>query len=475
MILSYAEAYIGGEFRPCTGELRMPVVCPATEQQIGEVRACSAQQVDSAVQHAAAGFAEWSKSSLEERRGVLLRLRGELAARADEAAVLLAEEMGCPVWLGKLMQVPMPLKGLDLAIEALGQLEWEERIGNGLVERVPAGVVVAITPWNFPLHQIVAKVAPALAAGCAVVLKPSEVAPGAARLFMQAVHAAGIPAGVVNAVWGGPEVGEQLVRHPLVNRISFTGSTPVGRKIMMAAAEDLKPVTLELGGKSAAVLLDDADLDAAIPSVVRLSLANSGQACVSQSRLIVPQHLQAEVVERWRAAVAQWPIGNPLDESTRLGPVATRAQYVRVQAMIEKAGQQGAVMVESQAGAAHAVPGQGFYVAPVAFTGVQPHMEIAQEEVFGPALAILGYETQEEAQQLANATKYGLSGAVWSADTSRALDFARQLKTGQVVINGAAQNLATPFGGWGWSGFGRENGRFGIEDLLNYRALHGAP
>lgn len=469
----YAETYIGGSFRLNTSVLRMPVVTPVTGRQIAEVCCSSAREVEAAVQSAAAAFEHWSVSSLAERRAALQRLRDALAARADEAAVLLAEEMGCPVWLGRLMQLPMPLKGLDLTIEALDQLVWEERIGNGLVERVASGVVVAITPWNFPLHQIVAKVAAAIAAGCTVVLKPSEIAPGAAHLFMQAVHAAGLPPGVVNSVWGGPEIGEQLVRHPLVSRISFTGSTGVGRKIMMAAASDLKPVTLELGGKSAAVLLDDADLETALPSVVRLSLANSGQACVSQSRLIVPANRLSQVLEHWRAAVAQWPIGNPLDDSTRLGPVATRAQYERVLAMTVRASQQGAQRHESGE-AAHALPAQGYYVPPIAFTGVRPDMEIAQEEVFGPVLAIMTYETEEEAQVLANSTRYGLSGAVWSADPERAVTFARRLKTGQVVINGAAQNLATPFGGWGWSGFGRENGRFGIEDLLNYRALHGA-
>lgn len=470
---SYTSFYIDGEFRPCTGMARMPLLNPATGQPIGEVQACSAQDVDSAIASARKAFDAWSESTIDERRTLLLRLREELAARTDAAAVLLAEEMGCPVWLGRLMQVPMALKGLEFAAEALTRIEWNERIGNGLVERVPSGVVAAITPWNFPLHQIVAKVAAAMAAGCTVVLKPSETAPGAAQLFMEAAHAAGLPPGVVNLVWGGPDVGEQLVSHAQVDRISFTGSTSVGRRIMATAAGGLKPVTLELGGKSAAVLLDDADLEAAIPSVVRLSLANSGQACVSQSRLIAPRRLIPEIIERWRAAAAQWPLGDPLDEATRLGPVATQAQYARVQAMIKRARRQGASLI---AGGAARPPAfeSGCYVQPTLFADVLPEMEIAQEEVFGPVLAVLAYDTEEQAVALANATRYGLSGAVWSGDTARARTFARRMRTGQVVINGATQNLATPFGGWSWSGFGRENGRFGIEDMLLYRSLHGA-
>lgn len=468
----YTRFYADGGFRASTGTARMPLVNPGTGLPIGAVQACSPQDVDAAVHSACQAFDIWSGSCLEDRRTALRRLREELAARTDAAATLLAEEMGCPVWLGRLMQVPMALKGLELAAEALTRIDWSERIGNGLVERVPSGVVAAITPWNFPLHQIVAKVAAAIAAGCTVVLKPSEVAPGAAQLFMEAVHAAGLPPGVVNLVWGGPDVGEQLVRHPQVDRISFTGSTQVGRCIMGSAAQGLKPVTLELGGKSAAVLLDDADLDAAIPSIVRLSLANSGQACVSQSRLIVPRRLLAGILERCRAAYAQWPLGDPLEEATRLGPVATQAQQARVQAMVARAQQQGASLVAGSAPQASAAA--GFYVSPTLLSGVVPQMEIAQEEVFGPVLAVMAYDSEPEIAALANATRYGLSGAVWSGDAQRAGAMARRMKTGQVVINGAAQNLATPFGGWGWSGFGRENGRFGIEDLLNYRSLHGA-
>jgi aldehyde dehydrogenase (NAD+) len=468
---SYRKFYADGEFKSATGAMHLDVVNPSTGQKMGEVATCSSSDVELAVQSARKGFEAWSESSVTERRRVLHELGKQLSAAADRAVLLLAQEMGCPVWLGKNMQLPMALKGLEFAAEGLEQIEWEEKIGNGIVEKVPCGVVVAITPWNFPLHQIVAKVAAAIAAGCSVVLKPSEVAPGAAQIFMEAVDATGIPPGVVNLVWGGPEVGEQLVRHPFVDRISFTGSTQVGKRIMASAADGIKPVTLELGGKSAAVLLDDADIEKSVASVTRLSLANSGQACVSQSRLIAPRHRVAEIIEYWRIFASQWSLGNPLEERTRLGPIATSTQYARVLGMIDRAQDQGAALISGGI-ARFAALDQGFYVQPTLLTDVSQDMEIAQEEVFGPVLAIMPYDTEEQAIEIANSTRYGLSGAVWSVNDEHALAIARRMKTGQVVINGAAQNLATPFGGWGWSGFGRENGRFGIEEMLSYRSLH---
>ncbi|MBD9668472.1 aldehyde dehydrogenase family protein [Variovorax sp. VRV01] len=469
----YDSFYANGAFVRSEGAPAMPMVDPSTGCAIGEVVPSSPGNVNQAVQSARTGFQVWSRSTLEERSEALTRLHAELFKRTDEAVSLLAREMGCPVWLGQLMQVPMALKGLEFARDGIQQITWTEQIGNGRVELVPSGVVAAITPWNFPLHQIVAKVAPAIAAGCSIILKPSEVSPGAAHVFMEAVHFAGLPPGVVNMVWGGPDVGDRLVRHPDVQHVSFTGSTAVGRRIMAAAAEDLKPVTLELGGKSAAVLLEDADLGTALAAVVRLSMANSGQACVSQSRLIAPRGLLEQVEGRLGAALEPWPLGDPLDASTRLGPVASRSQQERVLAMIARAREQGARPVAG-AGKVPEKLSHGYYVPPTVFSGVRPDMEIAREEVFGPVLSVMAYDSEDEAVALANATRYGLSGAVWSADPVRAAAFARRMKTGQVVINGAAQNLATPFGGWGWSGFGRENGRFGIEDLLQYRSLHGA-
>ncbi|HYG44626.1 MAG TPA: aldehyde dehydrogenase family protein [Bordetella sp.] len=467
---SYDHFYAGGRFIAVSGRGRHTVVDPTKETACAQVWLCCQDEVDSAIKSARQGFDVWRHSSLDERRAALQRLKAALESRSGEISGLLATEMGCPVWLGGLMQMPMPLKGIDHAIEGLSRITWEEPIGNGLVERVPSGVVAAITPWNFPVHQIVAKVAAAVAAGCSIVLKPSEVAPGAAWAFMQAVHEAGLPAGVVNLVWGDAGVGAYLVAHGGVDRISFTGSTAVGQRIMANAAARLTPVTLELGGKSAAVLLDDADLATAMPVIVRMGLANSGQACVSQSRLLVPRHLRDEVIARFRQAAVDWTPGNPLDPATRLGPLATAGQHSHVNNMMARATEQGATRVVGGPPALST----GYFVLPTLFANVKPEMEIARQEIFGPVVALLTYDNEHEAADLANASGYGLSGAVWSADPARALSFARRMKTGQVVINGAAQNLATPFGGWGLSGFGRENGRFGIEDLLTFRSLHGA-
>lgn len=470
---TYTHFYADGAYRSCTGSGVIGVANPATEERAAQIVPCSLTDLDQAATSARNALSHWSGSSVEERKQALQRLSRAIEARTEAFAEALAGEMGCPRWLGRLMQVPMPLRNLEYTITGLDQIQWTEVIGNGVVERIPVGVVAAITPWNFPVHQIVAKVAGALAAGCTVVLKPSEVAPGAALLFMDAVHEADIPAGVVNLVWGAADIGTALVNHSCIDQISFTGSTQVGRRIMAAAAESLKRVTLELGGKSAAVLLPDADLDLAMPVVARLSVANSGQACVSQSRLIVPRSLVSEIEDRLAAIMKSWPLGDPMDETTRLGPVATQAQYRQINRMVDTAQSQGATLRFGASGRAAGF-NRGWYCQPTLFTDVKQEMELAQEEVFGPVLAVMAYDDEAQALALANSTRYGLSGAVWSSDTGRATGFAQKMKTGQVVINGAAQNLATPFGGMGQSGFGRENGRFGIEECLTYRSLHGA-
>ncbi|MDR6397499.1 aldehyde dehydrogenase family protein [Herbaspirillum seropedicae] len=471
--MKYDQYYAHGAFSDCTGDITFSVFNPATEALESVVQASSEKDLAAAIQSAERAYRSWSTTALEVRKAALTRLAAALESRTQQIVDSLAREIGCPVWLGELMQVPMAMKGIQFALEGMDQISWTETIGNGLVERVGAGIVGAITPWNFPLHQIVAKVAPAIAAGCAVVLKPSELAPGAAQQFMLAVHDADIPAGVVNMVWGDAALGEALVKHPSVTHVSFTGSTAVGKRIMVDAATELKRVTLELGGKSAVVILDDADLEAALTAALRMSVVNSGQACVSQSRLIVPQAQMAEVKQRLRQLVDTWKMGDPLDKATRLGPLASKRQFERVSSMVDKAMSEGATLIASGNGQVNAEAGGWFY-PPTVLGNVRPDMEIAQEEVFGPVLAVMSYQTDDEALALANATRYGLSGAVWSGSAVRATEFARQMRTGQVVINGAAQNLATPFGGRGESGIGRENGRFGIEDLLEYKSLHGA-
>lgn len=469
---TYIDFYAGGRFQRSTGTALVPVTDPSTLEQVGEVRLCAKEDLEVALHSAQLGHQAWRSSSLLQRQEALRRIAAAVEARRGDFVKAMATEIGCPVWLGQLMQVPMALKDLEFTIAGIDEITWSETIGNGVVERVPVGVVAAITPWNFPVHQIVAKVAGAIAAGCSVVIKPSEIAPGAAQVFMEAVHAADLPAGLVNLVWGGADIGAALVADPRIDQISFTGSTAVGRKIMSAASQRIARVTLELGGKSAALLLDDADLDAALPVVMRLSMVNSGQACVSQSRLLVPRHLLDDVEQRLVALSAQWPQGDPQDEATRLGPVATRSQFDHVCGMIDRAGKEGAQLLCGGSDRPARFD-RGCFVSPTVFSSVNPSSELAQNEVFGPVLAVMGFDTDEEAVRLANSTIYGLSGAVWSADKERAAGVARQLRTGQVVINGAPQNLATPFGGWGQSGFGRENGRFGIEECLQYRSLHG--
>lgn len=469
----YDSFFADGRFHRTTGTSTTVVVNPATDEPIGEVRFCSAPDLDSAICSAQRAATAWAGSGIGERREALQRLSLALQARSEAFVQALAAEIGCPVWLGRLMQVPMALKDLEFTIAGLDQITWVESIGNGLVERMPVGVIAAITPWNFPVHQIVAKVAGALAAGCSVVLKPSEVAPGAAHLFMEAVAEAKLVPGLVNLVWGDAELGASLVGDARIQQISFTGSTAVGRRIMAAASHRLVRVTLELGGKSAAVLLDDADLDAALPVALRIGLANSGQACVSQSRLIVPRSRQDEICERLRNLLLGWPLGNPFDEATRLGPVANAAQWASIDRRVAQAIEQGAKLVYGGRGRPEGFP-KGNYISPTIFRDVNPSMAVAQEEVFGPVIAVMPADNDDEALAIANSSLYGLSGAIWSRDRARALEAARRMRTGQVVINGAAQNLATPFGGWGHSGFGRENGRFGIEECLQYRSLHGA-
>ncbi len=467
---TYTEYFADGRRLASSGERFHTTVNPATEQAAGTVRLCSPADLDFALRSARRCADGWATSSLRQRQAALRRLAASLSARRDRAGQAMAEDIGCPVWLSRGLHVPMALKDLDNAIECADQVRWQEVVGNAVVERVPVGVVAAITPWNSPLHQIAAKVGAAIAAGCATVLKPSELAPGCASLFIEALEEAALPPGLINVVWGDAQLGSALVTDARVDQISFTGSTATGKAILASAADKVTRVALELGGKAAAVLLDDADLETALPAVLRSCMAHSGQTCVAQSRLIVPRPLLAAVEARLPELAAAWPLGDPLDETTRLGPVVNAAQYSQVRRHIAVALSAGA---RALCGGLAQQRQPGYYVTPTIFTEVHPEMEIAQAEVFGPVLSILAAADEADAVRLANATPYGLSGAIWSGDAARAARVARQLRTGQVVLNGAAQNLATPFGGWGQSGLGRENGRFGIEEFLQYRALHG--
>jgi acyl-CoA reductase-like NAD-dependent aldehyde dehydrogenase len=470
---AYNQDFINGIWTGSSGAKTTTVVDPTTEVPCATVRHSAADDVNRAAIAASRAFPAWATTAPEARAALLDRALSNMAEMADEFVKGMAGEIGVPVWFGRNLQVPMPLKNGAVAAEAARKMSWNEFHGPSLVTKVPVGVVGAITPWNAPLHQIVAKVFAALAAGCTVVLKPSELVPSTAVLFAKALDDAGFPAGVFNMVWGDAAIGEAVCRHPLIDMVSFTGSERGGRAVAEAAGRDVKRVALELGGKSAAILLEDAPLEKAVGAVLTSCFANSGQTCVAQSRLLVPRHLLKDVESFCRDAVATWTIGDPRNEATRLGPVATAAQYDRVREYIGKGKTEGARLVAGGSKRPASLDA-GFFVAPTVFFDVAPEMTIAQEEIFGPVLSVIAYEEVEEAVAISNGTRYGLSGSVWG-DVGRAAAVASQLRTGQVSLNGAPQNFLAPFGGVKKSGFGRENGYFGVEEFLQLRAVHGAP
>jgi aldehyde dehydrogenase (NAD+) len=394
-----------------------------------------------------------------------------LLDRADEMAALITAEMGVPITISQRVQVGLPIGVLGSMIELLSLEPVEERIGNSLVVREPVGVVGAITPWNYPLHQMTAKIAPALGAGCTVVLKPSGLAPLTAFLLADIVDEVGIPPGVVNVVSGeGAVIGEALASHPLVDMISLTGSTAAGTRVMQLAAATIKRVALELGGKSATIVLDDVDLETVVPQAVTGCFRNSGQNCSALTRLIVPRSQLGRVEELAAAVTEGWQPGDPFDPSVKLGPLVSADQRRKVQGHIQAGLDEGARLVTGGPDRPAGLD-RGFFVQPTVFSGVESGMAIAQEEIFGPVLVILAYDTEDDAVRIANDSPYGLSGAVWSADPAHAEGVARRMRTGRVVVNGGAFNPVAPFGGYKRSGIGRELGRFGLEEYLEVKTL----
>ena len=463
--------YVGGRWHSARGDAVTRVVNPFNEQVIAEVRGASLADVTVAAEAASAALREWSRSTLDERKRFFRDLSTALESRRDAFVAALAEEIGCPVQFGRILQNVMPITHLSYALDAIDQIAWETVVRNSTVVREPSGVVLGITPWNAPLHQIVAKTIGALGAGCTLVLKPSEAAPTTVSLFFDAIAECALPPGVVNFLWGDADVAQALIAHPAVDVVSFTGSAAVGRSVMAGASAGLKRVLLELGGKTAAVVLPDADLDRAVPAIVRSCMMNAGQTCVAQTRLVVPHDLEQEVVSAVVLELERWVVGDPHDPATCLGPVASARQFERTNAMIREALDGGARLLTGGPGRPAGLA-RGYFVRPTALAAT-PTMRIAKEEVFGPVLTVLGYQDADQAVEIANATVYGLSGAVWGRNEETARKLARRLRTGQVIINGAPQNLAAPFGGFGQSGFGRENGRFGIESLTEYKAIQG--
>jgi aldehyde dehydrogenase (NAD+) len=448
------------------------VVNPATDTVIAAVPAGTAADVDAAVRAANKAFVSWSQTPVEERVAVIRRISAELGARRDEMAATITAEMGSPISFSLKVQASLPIAVANGVADLLeGDFSFSEEIGNSLVLREPIGVVGCITPWNYPLHQIVAKVVPALAAGNTVVLKPSEISPLTAGLFMAVIEAAGVPAGVVNLVHGtGPVVGEALSAHPGVDMVSFTGSTRAGKLVTASAANTVKRVALELGGKSANVILDDADFAAAVKKGVANTYINGGQTCTAWTRMIVPADKHDEIVEMAAAAAAKYTVGDPTEESTRIGPMSSTAQRNRVLGYINKGIDEGATVAFGGA-ETDGLPATGAYVSPTVFANVRPEMTIAQEEIFGPVLSILPCQNEDEAVEIANATIYGLSGSVFSGDPERGLAVAKRMRTGQVSINGGSFNPLAPFGGYKQSGNGRELGRFGIEEFTEVKSI----
>jgi len=465
------ELYIGGKWVPSSGSGTIDVIDSTTEQVIGTVPDGSVDDVDRAVAAARAAFPSWSATPVADRTAVLTAVGEALAERTDLLADLITHEVGMPRLFSQLVQVGLPLNSFRTAAQVAEDFTWEQTVGNSLVVREPIGVVGCITPWNYPLHQIAAKVAPALAAGCTVVLKPSEVAPLNAFVLAEIFDEVGAPAGVFNLVSGpGPVVGEAIAAHPGVDMVSFTGSTRAGKRVSEVAAATVKRVALELGGKSANVILSDADLPAAVTDGVGKCYFNSGQTCSALTRMLVPRDRLAEAEDLARTAAETFTTGDPFAEGTRLGPLVSATQRDRVRGYIDKGIGEGATLVTGGAEAPEGLE-TGYFVRPTVFSSVTPDMVIAREEIFGPVLVIMPYDTEDEAIEIANGTDYGLAGGVWSGDPDRAKAVARRLRTGQVEVNGGSFNPMAPFGGYKQSGNGREFGAFGLEEFLEVKSL----
>ena len=453
--------YIDGAWRPAAGPGVIEVVNPADEQVIATVPAGTVEDVDAAVRAARAALPGWAATPPAERAARLAALRDVLVARQDEIAETVTAELGSPPKLSQTVHAGVPIAVTGSYAELAATYAFEERTGNSTVLHEPVGVVGAITPWNYPLHQIVAKTAPALAAGCTVVVKPAEDTPLVARLFAEAVHEAGIPAGVFNLVTGlGPVAGQALAEHPDVDLVSFTGSTAVGRRIGAIASGMVKKVALELGGKSANVILPGADLARAVNVGVANVMSNSGQTCSAWTRMLVHHDQYDEAVELAAAAAAKY--------GDRIGPLVSATQRDRVRGYIAKGVAEGARLAAGGPDSPHE---RGYYVSPTVFADVTPGMTIAQEEIFGPVLSVLRYADEEDALRIANGTVYGLAGAVWAADETEAVAFARRMETGQVDINGGRFNPLAPFGGYKQSGVGRELGAHGLAEYLQTKSF----
>jgi aldehyde dehydrogenase (NAD+) len=470
----HLEFYIDGKWVPPVIPKTLEVLNPATEEPVARISIGSAADVNKAVAAARKAFDGYSRTSKEQRIALLEKILASYRAHIGEIAEAISAEMGAPSWLANKAQAPSGMAHLMQTIEVLKNYRFAETKGSTKIVREPVGVCGFITPWNWPVNQIMCKVAPALAAGCTMVLKPSEIAPLSAIVVARILDEAGVPAGVFNLVNGdGPGVGQAIASHPEVDMVSFTGSTRAGKLVAQAAAETIKRVAQELGGKSANIILDDADFKRAVTGGVQSCFNNSGQSCNAPTRMFVPEAKLDEAIAIARAAAEQVKVGDPKAEGTIIGPVVSKTQFDKIQALIETGMKEGAELIAGGPGRPEGLR-KGYFVRPTVFANVRNDMIIAREEIFGPVLCILTYKDEEDAIRQANDTVYGLSGYVSSGDPKRAERVAARLRTGNVHINGAGPDFAAPFGGYKQSGNGREWGEYGFEEFLEVKAILGA-
>jgi aldehyde dehydrogenase (NAD+) len=465
--------YIDGAWVDPATLSTLGIVNPATEEIFAQISLGSRADVDRAAKAARRAFATYSVTSVEQRLSWLQKIIEGFRARLPELARMMTLEMGAPITFATQRQATVALFHFEEAARVLANYKFEERMGNGIVRREPIGVCGLITPWNWPLNQVASKVAPALATGCTVVLKPSEIAPLSAMLFAEIVDDAGLPAGVFNLINGdGPTVGEAIAAHPGIDMVSFTGSTTAGVRVAKLAADTVKRVAQELGGKSANIILADADLKAAVIQGVHACYTNGGQNCQSPTRMLIPRAQRDAAFAAAREAVDTIRLGDPLDPASTMGPLVSQAQFEKVQDLIQSGVDEGATLVAGGTGRPSEV-NRGYYVRPTVFGDVTPQMKIAREEIFGPVLSIMSYDTEDEAIEIANDTPFGLAGFVQSKDLDRARAVANRIRAGRVYLNGAPFDRSLPFGGYKQSGNGREFGVFGFEEYLEVKAILG--